>query len=239
MWSDARVFGPMLDSVRVGVRTIPIDFPGHGRRKDEPPARHVEALARELLRAVAGPEPAVLAGISMGAIAALHAALLRPHAVAGLLLFAGTPFAESAPRRLLDRVLAAVYGVVGPAAPLRWAVRRVAFGPEYEPEDPFGRQVIQWAEEVPRATVAASLRLMAGRPTVARRLHEITIPVAVVVGDRDRVFGPGPSRALARGLVNAELRVLRRTGHAVVVERPRASARLLEELLERVGPHAS
>lgn len=235
MWSDGRVFRSMTRHMRSGARVIPIDFPGHGQRSGEAPARTVEALAQEYFRAIPeGAAPAILAGISMGAIAALHAALLRPDAVSGLLLFAGSASAERAHRRLLYRTLALAYRAIGPAPPLRWGVQHVAFGPDCDPGDARTLRLIRQAKAVPRETVTASLRLLAERPSVMDRLHEITVPVSVVVGDHDRVFPAARSRTLSSRLVDARLHVLPDVGHAVVVERPAAAARLADQLVDRV-----
>lgn len=235
MWSDGRVFLPMIRHMRGGDRLVPLDFPGHGKRVGEAPAQTMEALAREFLRAIPDEyDQAVLVGISTGAIAALHAALMRPEAVAGLVLFGGTASGEPRHRRVLYRTLAAVYRVVGAAPPLRWAVRRMAFDPAYPLDHARDRVAVQQAEEVPRNVVAASLRLLADRPAIHGRLHEIRMPVTVVVGEHDRVFPPSHSRKLARGLPDASLYVLSHTGHAVVVERPESAARLVERLLSQL-----
>ncbi|MFO7892815.1 MAG: alpha/beta hydrolase [Longimicrobiales bacterium] len=235
MWSDARLYAPMMRHIRMDHRLVALDFPGHGRRAGETPARTMDALARELLRAI--PDAcgrAVLVGISTGAIAALHAALVKPEAVAGLVLFGGTASGEPRHRRVLYRTLAAVYRVVGAAPPVRWAVRRIAFDPAYPLDHARDRAAVRQAEEVPRNVVAASLRLLADRPTIHDRLHEIRVPVTVVVGEHDRVFAPSHSTKLARGLPDPSLHVLPHTGHAVVVERPGFAARLVERVLRQL-----
>lgn len=235
MWSDGQVFRSMTQHMRSGAAILPIDFPGHGQRSGEAPARTIEGLAREYLRAIPeGSAPAILAGISMGAIAALHAALLRPDAVSGLLLFAGSASAEPAHRRLLYRTLSLVYGEFGPAAPLRWGVQHVAFGPGYDPGEPGNQRLIRRAKIVPRGTVTASLQLLADRPSVMDRLHEITVPVSVVVGEHDKVFPPARAKDLCSKLADARLHVLAGVGHAIVVERPVAAARLADQLVDRV-----
>lgn len=235
MWSDARLYAPMMRHMRTDHQLVALDFPGHGRRAGEAPARTTDALAQEFLRAIPDAyDQAVLVGISTGAIAALHAALTRPEAVAGLVVFGGTASGEPLHRRVLYRMLAAVYRVVGAAPPLQWAIRRIAFDPAYPLGHARARAVVQQAESVPRGVVAASLRLLADRQAIHDRLHEIRVPVAVVVGEHDRVFPPSHSRKLARGLSDASLHVLPHTGHAVVVERPGPAARLVERVLRQL-----
>lgn len=235
MWSDRRVFGPMVRRMRSGPRVILVDLPGHGTRSIDPPARSIHELAAAFLQAVPNESgPLVLGGISMGAITALHAALLRPERLAGLLLFAGTAAVEPLPRRLLYRALARVYRVAGPAPPLRWSVERLAFGPGYDPSDRKRRRLVRRATAVPGTTVTASLRLMAHRPSVEDRLREIAVPALVVTGTNDRVFGPSHARTLATGIPSGQLHLLPDTGHAVVVERPGISAGLADALVEQV-----
>lgn len=234
MWSDARVFGPMIRHMTSRATVVALDFPGHGARTEEPPAASFEVLAREFVQAI--PErgsPAILAGISMGAIAALHAALLEPGAVGGLVLFAGSGAAEPRRRRLLYRTLAGAYRALGPVAPLRWGLERMAFDPGWNRPEARAR-LVQRAAAIPRESVNAALRLMADRPTIEGRLHEIAVPVAVVAGERDRVFRPAFARDLAGRLPQASLYLLRETGHALVVERPALAAMIVDQLFEWV-----
>lgn len=235
IWSDERAYAAMVPHLKDPAEIVLLNFPGHGDRAGETPAATTEELARAYLRAL--PEdhtPAVLGGISMGAVAALHAALLRPDAVAGLVLFSGTAESEPAHRRRLYRAMARIYQVTGPALPLRWAVARAAFGPGLHDNRDVARRHIGWGREVPRKTVVASLRLMADRPSLTDRLASITAPAAVVAGARDRIFPPSHARALAAGLPHASLDVFADAGHAIVVERPAAAARVTDRLLARV-----
>ena len=235
MWSDARVFLPMTRHLRHIGPIVAVDFPGHGTRVGEPPARSVEGLAATFVEALPDDgRPAVLAGISMGAVAALHAALLAPDRIAGLVLFAASASAEPRWRRGVYRGTAAVYTLAGPVAPLRWCVRRVAFGPRAGPLDPTCGRAVRDAVAVPRETVSASLALMADRPALEGELWRIRVPVEVITGERDRVFPPREARRLARRLPRGRLRILRGTGHAIIVERPAMAARLTDEFLARV-----
>ena len=238
MWSDRRVFGPMVRRMRSGARVILLDLPGHGHRSTEPAARSIQELAEAFLQPVAEePGPLILGGISMGAVAALHAALLRPERLVGLLLFAGTAAGEPLSRRLLYRALAQVYAVAGPARPLRWAVEQL--GPGYDPSHRNRRRLVRRAVAVPGTTVTASLRLMGRRPSVEERLREIAVPVLVVTGAKDRVFGPAHAQTLATEIPAGQFHLLPDTGHAVVVERPGLSADLADALVERVRCSAS
>lgn len=235
IWSDERAYAAMVPHLMYPAEIVLLNFPGHGDRSGETPAATMEELAHEYLRALPGDHPpAVLGGISMGAVAALHAALLRPDAVAGLVLFSGSAESEPAHRRRLYRVMARTYQITGPALPFRWAIARAAFGPGYRDNRDVARRHIGWGREVPRKTVVASLRLMADRPSLTDRLGSITAPAAVVAGARDRIFPPSHARTLAAGLPHASLEVLADAGHAIVVERPAAAARVTDRLLERV-----
>ena len=235
MWSDARVFLPMIRHLRHAGPLVALDLPGHGTRAAETPARSVDDLAAAFLEAIPDDgRPAVLAGISMGAVAALHAALLAPDRIAGLVLFAASASAEPRWRRGVYRATAAVYMVAGPVAPLRWCVRRVAFGPRAGALDPACGRAVRAAAAVPRETVAASLALMADRPALEGELWRIQVPVEVIAGERDRVFPPSEAHRLAGRLSRGRLRILRGTGHAIVVEQPAAAARITDELLARV-----
>lgn len=109
----------------------------------------------------------------------------------------------------------------------------MAFSPGWN--RPEARARLVWrARAIPHDTVSAALRLMADRPAVEDRLHRVAIPVAVVAGESDRIFGPGFARDLAGRLPQANLHLLPETGHALVVERPAVAAMIVDQLFCRV-----
>ena len=144
-----------------------------------------------------------LCGLSLGALVALRAALDQPSRVGRLVLCAG--FA-SLPRRfrLLQSALGAAVAVV-PGRTL-----------------PAG---------LDRRTVGAVFR--AGHSfDVSAELDRLTMPVLVLVGERDRP-NRRLSRDLAKRLPDAELQIVPGAGHVANLDAPDAFNEALREFLDR------
>ncbi|HLX87487.1 MAG TPA: alpha/beta hydrolase [Acidimicrobiales bacterium] len=119
-----------------------------------------------------------------------------------------------------------------PVEDLRWWLTRLGFGPE--PVAAQVRFVERLHQSTPRGTLAQlvpSLALF----DLSAGLHDIDLPVLVVVGSRDRLTGPGHARRLAASLARAELVELARCGHMPMLERRHEFSRLLEEFCAKVA----
>jgi pimeloyl-ACP methyl ester carboxylesterase len=61
------------------------------------------------------------------------------------------------------------------------------------------------------------------RPDSRPILGSIRVPVAVVVGDADRITPPEAAREMAEGIAGATLTVVERAGHMAILEQPDAT----------------
>jgi 2-succinyl-6-hydroxy-2,4-cyclohexadiene-1-carboxylate synthase len=176
------------------------------------------------------PERFVLCGYSLGGRIALHAALAAPGRVARLVLVAATggieDAAERAARRAADEALAARVerGTIEEFADA-WMAQPLFAGTPLE-------AARLWREDLLRnepAAVAASLRALGtGAMTpVWDRLHELTMPATIVVGERDAKFRALGER-LAAGLPAGRLEVVAGAGHGLPREAPREVAAVLQ-----------
>ena len=81
------VFSGLVDAVAADFRVTTYDLRGHGA-SDRPPTGYTSAVMAEdfrQLHAALGLGPAFLVGHSFGGVTALHAAVLTPEAVAGVI----------------------------------------------------------------------------------------------------------------------------------------------------------
>ena len=214
---------PVRREVDERYRAHAADLRGHGAASERLPASF-EAVIEDLAALVDG--PFALAGYSMGGRIALHLALAQPELVTRLVLISTTAGiedpAERARRRAQDEAVAAEIERDGVAAfAERWAA-----GPLFAGQPP---EVAALAHEDrlghSAAQLASTLRGL-GTGTmepVWHRLHELTMPAMVLVGERDAKFRALGER-LAAGLPAAELRVVREAGHALHLEAPEAVA---------------
>lgn len=224
---NGRCWGAFADRLAERHELVLVDAPGHGR------SAHDDAdlwTAGRLLAEAGG--TGIHVGYSMGGRTALHTALSEPDAVEGLVLIGATPGLSSeqerADRRRADDELAERLLTIGlPAFLDRWLAQPLFAGLDE-------RAAAREARLTNRPEgLAASLRHCGtgNQDPLWDRLGEVTVPVLLVVGDRDDKFGD-----IARRMVDAftatEAEILALPGtHAVHLERPEECA---AAILERV-----
>jgi 2-succinyl-6-hydroxy-2,4-cyclohexadiene-1-carboxylate synthase len=214
-----RSWQPIAHALAGRYRALAPDLPGHGDFAERRPASFAacDAYLRALMR-----RPFTLAGYSMGGRIALHAALSLGPLVERLVLIGASPGiadpAERAARAASDAALADRIEAIGIEAFVReWGAQPLFAG--------MPRGVAELAEEDrlrnTASGLAAALRgLGTGvMPPLWDRLAELTIPVELVVGERDEKFRAVASRVEA-ALPGARTHVVEGAGHAVHLEAP-------------------
>jgi 2-succinyl-6-hydroxy-2,4-cyclohexadiene-1-carboxylate synthase len=202
---------------------LALDLLGHGSQADAPrPITFEGCVSHVLARA---PESFVLVGYSMGGRVALHVALAAPERVSRLVLISATPGIEDAAQRaeraVRDRRLAERIerGTIEELVEL-WRSQ-----PMFA-EDPPEVDALARAEMArhPPAGVAAALRgIGTGEMSpLWDRLGELTMPVAIVVGERDARFRAVAER-MVRELPAARVEVMP-GGHVLPLESPQSVA---------------
>ncbi|HYM46557.1 MAG TPA: alpha/beta fold hydrolase [Solirubrobacteraceae bacterium] len=205
---------------------LALDLPGHGEHAGAPRPISFEGCVEHVL--AHAPERFALCGYSLGGRVALHVALAAPERVARLVLVASTPGiedpAERARRRTSDRGLADEIE----HAEIEDFLQRWCAQPMFA-QDPPAVDALARAD-YRRSRLDALAAVLRGIGTgemqpLWNRLPELTMPVTVLVGERDAKF-----QALARRMVvalpDAGLVVLP-GGHRLPLESPDAVARAL------------
>lgn len=227
-------FDPLRELLGDQLRTIALDWPGHG---DSPVAAggysaiRFADLAEEVVEQLA-PEGAVVLGNSVGGFAAGRLAIRRPELVRGLVLVDSGGFSG---RGAQVRAFCALMG--RPAF-----LRRIypTFSKRY-------MQVQGKADLEARERAIATIRSEQGLEVVsglwksfASAEHDlrteassITAPTLVVWGSRDRVMSPRIGRAAAAMISNSRLAVLD-TGHCPHISDPKGFAKELVPFLDSV-----
>ncbi|MFA9271505.1 MAG: 2-succinyl-6-hydroxy-2,4-cyclohexadiene-1-carboxylate synthase [Baekduiaceae bacterium] len=203
------------------------DLRGHGAAAGARPITF-EAITRDVL--ALGGDRCALAGYSMGGRIALHVALAAPARISRLVLVATTAGIaddeERAARRAADDALAARIE----AQPVEEFARDWGAQPLFADQSPEVRALAH-ADRLRNepAGLAASLRGV-GTGAMAPlwdRLDTLTMPVEVIVGERDAKFRAIGER-LHAAFPRARLTVVRGAGHAVPLEAPAAVAEVLD-----------
>ena len=207
-------------------RALAPDLPGHGLAAERWPASFAACAA--YVRALAD-GPCVVAGYSMGGRIALYTALALPGVVERLVLVGASPgiadAGERDARRRSDAALADRIEAIGVEAfAAEWGAQPLFAGQD---------ERVAAAAHADRlrntgSGLAAALRgLGTGvMPPLWGRLGELSIPVILVVGERDAKFRAIAER-MAAALPDARVEVVAGAGHAVQLERPEAVAALV------------
>jgi 2-succinyl-6-hydroxy-2,4-cyclohexadiene-1-carboxylate synthase len=210
---------------------LALDLPGHGHEADAPrPITFAGCVQSVLARS---PERFVLCGYSLGGRVALHVALAAPARVKRLVLVASTAGIEDdcerAQRRRSDELLADELE----RGPFEDFIERWRTQPLFADDPPAVGELARadQCRNRPQALAAAMRGIGTGAmEPLWDRLGELTMPVTVLVGDRDAKFQAIGSRMV--GLLADARLVVVPGGHGLPLENPAAVARALD------APHA-
>lgn len=221
-----RSWDPVVAALGERYLALAPDIRGHGQAGDREPVTLAAVI--DDLASIACPS-FTLVGYSMGGRIALHAALSLPERVRRLVLIGASPGIaeprERERRRSEDERLAVELESVG----LREFAARWADTPVLAGQPP----PVQRAARVDRlrSTPSGMARALRGLgtgslPPLWDRLGELEMPVTLVVGERDQKFR-SIADEMARAMPEANIVVVRGSGHAVHLEAPLAVVRVL------------
>jgi 2-succinyl-6-hydroxy-2,4-cyclohexadiene-1-carboxylate synthase len=208
---------------------LTLDLPGHGENAGI--AASLDETA-DLLADTLPDEPFLLGGYSFGARVALHFALHFPRRVRALVVLGATrgihDAAEREERRRSDESLARRIEAIGAEAFLdEWLAREMFAS---LPDDPLERA----ARSSDATGMANSLRY-AGTGTqrwLAPELSSLSLPTMALAGVLDRKFSL-EATAIAEGALNAQALFVPDAAHAAHLERPDATAELVQRFIHQ------
>ena len=208
-----------------------VDAPGHGTSGHAD--ADLPAAAAHLVRA-AGHARASWLGYSMGGRMCLRLALDHPAAVARLVLIGATPGIEDpgerAARRAADDALATHLTTVGLDAFLdEWLAHPLFAGLPRAAAHLAARRTND------AAGLASSLRAAGtgNQEPMWARLHELTMPVLLIVGAADARYCDIATRMQQHIGAHAELVAIAGAGHTAHLEQPEATAHAVLDWLDR------
>ena len=218
-----RSWEPVLDWLSQRYRGEPWlapDLRGHGDASDRVPVS-LPGIIDDL--AAAAPPSFTLVGYSMGGRIALHVAFALQDRVRRLVLIGASPGiadpAQRAARRASDERLADELATMTiEQFAERWATGTPVLGGQ--PAEVRERAHADRLRNTPDGLARALRGLGTGAlPSLWERLPEVTVPVALVVGERDDRFRAIAGEMAAR-LAHARVTVVAGAGHAVHLEAP-------------------
>lgn len=228
MWSEQ--VGPLAQRHRV----VNIDYRGHGKSDPAHEPFTLEDLLDDVLAVLdhLGMETAIWAGLSIGGMVSLRAALSVPERVEALVLMDTDAGAERTLAALKYRAMIGAARIVGieSLVPL---VLPLMFGATTRRDDP--ELVERWRPKLMEpdlATISHGVRALVARESLLSRLGAITVPALVIVGAEDRSLPPKLSRRLSRALPAAQLVEVPAAGHLSALEQPEAVNRAMIAFLD-------
>jgi pimeloyl-ACP methyl ester carboxylesterase len=205
-----------------GRSVLAVDLPGHGR-SEGPTLETVAAIADWIVRLIeaAGADNAALAGHSLGALAALECAARHPKRVTALALL-GAASAMPVHPDLLEAARRGdhlAYDLV-----TTWGFGRPAqIGGHRAPGLWMTGSGVRLLEGGATGSLGADMTAANGYDGGLEAAAGIACPTVLITGAEDRMTPPRAARKLAEAIAGAEMVVLPRTGHMMMVERPDAT----------------
>ena len=172
----------------------------------------------------------VLAGASMGAMVALHAALQAPDRVAALVLVGASARADDADLRRL-RADAIGHFEQGDVEPFLRANALLVLHPRQAAEPALLEDYLAMVLRAGTAQLVAQNRAVMDRPDLRPQLAALRCPVLLMVGETDAVTPPDHAREIAAVVPGATLHVIEGAGHLPTIETPHRVNALLRPWL--------
>ena len=235
---SGEMWAPQVAALSSRYRLINVDWPGHGRSGPAIRAFSLDDLAEHVVALLdhLKVERAVWAGLSIGGMVALRAALARPGRVDGLVLLNTTAGDDGVGAKIKFRMMGMIARLFG-IAPLMPSVLSLMFGATTRRERT--DLVAAWRSRFAAADVPSlllTLDSLMSRHSLLARLPTIDIPALVMVGEEDAALPPEHSRAIAAGLPRATLDIVPNAGHLSTLEQPDVVNAAMSAFLAKIYP---
>ncbi|MBB5210653.1 alpha/beta fold hydrolase [Microbulbifer hydrolyticus] len=230
---DGEMWAEQVAALAKDYRVINIDIRGHGKSGVADKPLDIYDLVQDVVAVLdqEGVTTAHWAGLSIGGMIALRAAITVPERVSSLLLLdthAGTETRFKVAKYKMLVGLAKLFGI----RPLLNVVAKLMFGRHTRAHRP--ELVAYWKEKfaaMPLVSIQHMVNALCARDSLKARLPQIQQPAMVIVGEEDVSLPPPCSEALANRLANAELEVIKHAGHLSSLEQPHDVNRVMLDFL--------
>lgn len=231
------LWDPLLPALPSAEVVKALDLPGHGYCADYPQDYTLESVAGIMQQQL--PEQSVLVGWSLGGMVGMEIALQHPQQVQALILISSTPRFVNGDD--WDKgVTAAV--LEGFASELELGVERTVsrflslqLGNTRSTEQlRLLRQLVKSRPAPEAAVLRAGLAILANAD-MRSRLSQLTMPVLIIQGQRDRLTPTAATQWLLEHVVNAQSQIITGAGHAPFLSHSNEVATAINEFLQNIN----
>jgi pimeloyl-ACP methyl ester carboxylesterase len=226
-----------VEALKENFRVISYDIRGHGDSDPGSDEFFIELFVLDLLRLMEKLriEKSILCGLSLGGYIALNAVLKHPDRFDGLILNDTQCIADT-PEIKENRCQAIIRIMKNGAEQYADEIIKNLFAPESFTKK---KNVVATAREMIIGTTKHSLcntlHALAERKETCTHLHEINIPVLIMVGKEDKITPVAAARQMHEKILNSKLEIIQQAGHLSNLEDPTAFNTHLVKFLELVG----
>jgi len=216
-------------------RIISPDLRGHGQSAPADPPYDMGMFADDcanLLDDLGLNGPVVVGGLSMGGYIAFEFCRKYPERVAGLMLMATRPGADSDDVKKARDAAAETARNEGVPAIVQGMLPKLLAPENYEAQPDLVEFVGNMMSETSVEGIVGALAAMRDRPDSTPDLAGLDVPTLVVHGEGDQLIPRAEAEAMAAALPDARLVVLGDAGHLPNLEQPEAFNDAVREFLE-------
>ncbi|HZR37102.1 MAG TPA: alpha/beta hydrolase [Nevskia sp.] len=227
---DQTMFAPQVAALKDRYRCISWDERGHGRTAGDSLAPFTYYDSADDLAALLdhlGVKQAVLAGMSQGGYLSLRCALTHPQIVRALILIDTQAGLEDPAKMPGYQQMMDIWARQGLPDAIADTIEQIILGQNWAGAAAWKEKWRGWKA----ANLLQCFHTLGERDDLRPRLGEIRVPALVVHGDLDMAISLDRGKALAEGLLQARLAVIKGGGHAANLTHPDQVNPHIEEFL--------
>lgn len=231
---SGEMWGPQIPPLSNQHTVVNVDFRGHGRSAAIENRFDLYDLMKDVVAVLdqLQIDHAIWAGLSIGGMVALRAAIRNKDRVSGLILLDTHAGSETTYKKIKYQAMAEFARMFG-TGPLIPLVSRMMFCRYTHRTN--SELVEEWKgkiRSVPVTTVLRTVSALRRRDSIVDQLVGVDSPTLVVVGEADQPTPPAYAREIADALPKASLIEVKNAGHLSNLEQPEIVTSAMISFLE-------
>lgn len=235
---SGEMFARQVETLKDHYRIITYDHRGQGQTEVSRSGYDMDTLAddaKELIHEL-GAAPCHFVGLSMGGFVGLRLAIHYPHLLKSLILMETSADPEEEKNRPKYNLLSLI---------ARWLslklvsgrVMPIMFGETFLNDPNRAEERKRWQRYMESNDPVGIYRATQGvikRKGVADKLHEITVPTLILVGEEDVATVPEKAERMHKGIRGSQIVYIPNAGHTCTISQPEKVTRVIDDFLSTI-----